>query len=170
MFRVCLSLPRTLLQQRSPRHRLRGQIPSTLKFLLGSFLAAGGLGYFWMHSAGVFFSCFIAGMNKELSSLPAQRQPSALAAPTRAVCPLLSLLFRPGMSSHEWGQLMNCSLYEPETQESLFLSPAFKSDLFSPKGQQPSVLTRGLSCSLDFLLIPAGSRTETSGLHKCFSS
>lgn len=49
---------------------------------------------------------------------------------------------------------MNCSLYEPETQESLFLPLTFKSALFSPNGQQPPPLTRGLSCSLGFLLHP----------------
>lgn len=77
VLRVCLSLPGTLRQQRNPKHRLRGQIPSTLKFPLGSFLAAGGLGYFWLRSAGVFFLLLRsrAGMNKELGSLPPQGQP-----------------------------------------------------------------------------------------------
>lgn len=63
---------------------------------------------------------------------------------------------------------MNCSLYEPETCENLFLPLTFKSDLFSPNGQQAPFLTGALSCSLDFLLHPCGS--ETLGLHKCLSS
>lgn len=49
---------------------------------------------------------------------------------------------------------MNCSLCEPEAQESLFLPPTFKSDVFSPHGQQLPLLTRDLSCSLGFLLHP----------------
>lgn len=53
---------------------------------------------------------------------------------------------------------MNCSLYEPETQESLFLPLTFKSDFFSPNGSSPhkgSVLLPGLPPAS---LLEAGQR------------
>lgn len=65
-------------------------------------------------------------------------------------------------------QLMNCSLYEAETQGSLFPPVTFKSELFSPRGQQPPLLTRGLAAPWPSCCIP--SRSESFGLHKCFSS